>query len=76
MSRSKVGKYTELIPTYGDKIKIQDWVDCVKFGSLIDYDGFGHPVRGIKMDNSIAVYPSEQLTKVPLDATHIMWFNR
>lgn len=76
MSRPKVGKYTELTPTYGDKMSVQEWLASVECGCFIDYDGYGHPVRGLKMDGSIIVRPSERLTKVPLDAKQIMWYNR
>jgi hypothetical protein len=43
--------------------------------SFVDYDGFGHPVKDGKADESIFIYPSK-VSEIPSDATHIVWFNR
>ena len=43
--------------------------------AFVDYDGFGHPVKDGKADESIYIYPSK-VSEIPSDATHIVWFNR
>jgi len=68
-------KYTEKLPDYGDLMAIEDFREACKGGAFIDYDGYGHPVKGDKMMRSVAVLPSK-LEEIPKDATHIMWFNR
>lgn len=58
-----------------DVYTVQEFKDCCEDGGFIDYDGYGHPVRDNKSDNSIYIKPSE-LQNIPDDATHIVWFNR
>jgi len=41
---------------------------------LIDYDGFGYPVKGDKMAG-FNIFPTIQHL-IPKDATHILWLNR
>jgi len=33
------------LPTYGDVMTLKHWLECVKCGGFIDYDGFGKYVR-------------------------------
>jgi hypothetical protein len=54
---------------------VDEFREDVKFHSLIDYDGYGNPVRNGFIDKSILIHPS-RLTKIPRDATHIAWYNR
>ena len=58
-----------------DVYTVDEFRERCKDGSLIDYDGFGHPVKDGKQDRSVNVYPSG-LDAIPDDATHIIWFNR
>lgn len=44
-------------------------------GMFIDYDGYGHPVKDGKADESIEICPS-RVSSIPKDATHIVWFNK
>jgi len=59
-----------------DLLTLEDWTDYSISGVLIDYDGYGHPVKGGLEDTSIIVLPSTELSNVPTDATHIAWYNR
>lgn len=70
-----VAKYTEALPNYGDLMTVQDFRDDCEAGNFIDYDGYGHPVKNNLQDTSIHICPSRQ-HQIPIDATHIMWFNR
>ncbi len=59
---------------YGDLLSVEDYRDMVEMGALIDYDGFGEPVRDGFVDKDWVVIPSHD--NIPEDATHILWFNR
>lgn len=68
--------YLEVIdPDLGYVFELQDYLDAVKEGLLVDYDGFGHPARGGMMNNRWYIKPSK-LEQIPEDATHIVWYNR
>lgn len=58
-----------------DVYTIDEFRECCESGSFIDDDGYGHPVKDGKADESIDIYPSS-LGDIPSDATHIVWFNR
>lgn len=58
-----------------DVYTITQFVELCKSGSFIDYDGIGHPVKDNKSDPTIDIYPSK-IEKIPLDATHIVWYNK
>lgn len=66
--------YTEPIDG-GDLFSISEFKRDVNSHCLIDDDGYGHPVKDGMMDPSIDVYPSE-VSRIPSDATHIVWYNR
>ena len=64
------------IPEYGDVMSLQDFVDAVKDGGFIDYDGSGEYVKDGKM-SGIAIHPSDvQYGAVRDDFDTIVWFNR
>ncbi len=67
--------YDEELPDYGDKIPVKDFLESCAGEFFIDYDGHGYPVKGNKMASGVVVKPSN-LSVIPSDATHIMWFNR
>lgn len=58
-----------------DVYTIDEFRQHVECASFIDYDGFGHPVRGSKCDPSVFVKPST-IDTIPADATHVVWYNR
>ena len=81
MSYSKQVKFTET-NRYGrgpededDVYTVGEFRACTKSKSFIDYDGHGHPVRDGKCDPDITIIPS-CIEEIPVDATHIVWYNR
>lgn len=70
-------EYVRKIPDYGDLMMVDEFIECCKDGTFIDYDGHGAPVRDGMVTKGMNhwVYPSEH-HKIPSDATHIIWFNR
>ena len=70
-----------------DVYTMEDWINNVKVGGFIDYDGFGdYAIDGYKYqppcneDNVYAepwVYPSDvKKGKINMGFTHIVWYNR
>jgi hypothetical protein len=60
----------------GDLIPLQEWIDCVKCGGFIDYDGYGELATETQTSN-IMISPSEYKNyDFPDWVTHIMWYNR
>ena len=66
----------------GDLMSIDVWIECVKEGGFIDYDGYGYLCTEEKQSN-IEIIPSQIDRKsenpkdwIPEWATHIMWYNR
>lgn len=61
-----------------DVYTITEWLNHVKEGSFIDYDGFGYLVKDKKADPRQIIKPSmvKKGEFNPHDATHIIWFNR
>jgi len=67
-------QYIHAIPDYGDLMTVQEWLECVEGGMFIDYDGHGRPAKDGLM-SSMFISPS-RARSIPIDATHIVWFNR
>lgn len=44
-------------------------------GWFVDSDGYGYPVKRSLADDRIGIKPSN-LSTIPDDATHVVWFNR
>lgn len=66
----------EDIPTYGDRMTLKDFIECVKDGGFIDYDGSGNYVIDNKMTD-ITIYPSDVKHKaIRTEFTEIIWFNK
>ena len=75
-SLKKINKteFTEDIPDYGDVMTVKSFISACVHGAFIDYDGSGQPAKNGKMAD-IYIKPS-LIGKIPLDATHIVWYNR
>lgn len=59
-----------------DRMSLIDFIEDVKDGYLIDYDGFGHYVKDNK-DSGITIIPSDvEKNSIRKDFTEIVWFNR
>lgn len=69
------GNYGNGIDGEDDVYTVEEFKEFVKCGAFIDYDGYGHPVKEHLLDKSIWVKPSN-LSVIPDDATHIVWYNR
>lgn len=66
----------EDIPSYGDKMTLQKFIDSCEFGAFCNSDGFGNYATNDKMSD-IEVYPSDIIAGVyRKDFTHVVWFNR
>ena len=75
MSRKQTGNYTGKV--FGDDhvMTVAEYLEDVAGGCLIDDDGDGHPVKDGLADSGIVINPSDGDANIPLDATHIVWFN-
>ena len=66
---------------YGDLFTVEEYLDYVKGGMFVDYDGHGYAVYmhsekvGI-VDNKRYIYPSQGDEAIPPTTTHILWFNK
>ena len=61
---------------YGDVMPLTAFIECVKDGGFIDYDGFGYYVRDGK-ESDIMIHPSDiKRGNVRKDFDTIIWFNR
>lgn len=60
----------------GDIMPVADYLKCVKNHFFIDYDGSGHPMKNGKINRGIDIIPSQGSSRIPEDATHIIWYNR
>lgn len=69
----------EKLPSYGDLMTIEEWLENVECGGFIDYDGSGTLAYKDKMSD-IDVYPSMvksgMFQMIRGDFTHVVWFNR
>ena len=72
---SDVLAYDEPIPDYGSLMKVREFLADCSDKMLTDYDGHGHPVQNGKMMGKLVIKPSNR-HQIPVDATHIMWFNK
>lgn len=72
-ARPESNPYVEKLDQNGDLISREDWLESVKAGVFIDYDGFGYPVRGNRQSRQVIV-PSTA-DQLPDDATHVIWYD-
>jgi len=64
------------LPDYGDVMPLSDFIDRVKSGGFIDYDGSGDYVKDGKISN-ITIYPSDvKHNSIRNDFDTIIWFNK
>ena len=57
-------------------ISLKDFIECVKCGGFINYDGYGKYVKN-GMETDIEIYPSDVKNKnVRKEFDKIIWFNR
>jgi hypothetical protein len=66
----------EELPDHGDVMSLEQFIECVKSGGFIDYDGFGHYVKDGK-ESDITIYPSDlKHNAIREDFDTIIWYNR
>jgi hypothetical protein len=71
-----VANYNKLADSRDHIMTVDEFKSDVKNGYLINYDGFGYPMKeGTGVDDKIVIQPSN-ISDIPQDATHIVWFNR
>ena len=64
------------LPKYGDVMSLKDFVENVRDGGFIDYDGFGNYVKDGK-ETDIAIYPSDvRYGSIRTDFDTMVWYNR
>jgi hypothetical protein len=72
----KTPKFIRGVPEYGDVMPLDEFIDCVKSGGFIDYDGYGHYIIDDK-ETDITIYPSDvKHNAVRDDFKKIVWYNR
>jgi len=64
------------IESEDDIYTVEEFLSICKIGGFIDYDGYGHPVKDKRADDSITVLPSNAEKTIPKGFTHIVWYNR
>ncbi len=57
-------------------MSVEEYMANVLAGSIIDYDGYGHPATQSHEDQRFTVLPSLGRACIPHLATHINWFNK
>jgi hypothetical protein len=72
---SATGRYGNGLQDEDDVYTIEEFIDNCKCTAFTDFDGFGFPVKDNLADENIVITPS-QLSRIPKDATHIVWYNR
>lgn len=66
----------EPIPSYGDLMLLEDFIEDCKCGGLIDDDGTGYYATATEMSNE-EVSPCEVADGiVDRSFTHVVWFNK
>jgi len=61
---------------FGSVMTLADFIENVKCGGFIDYDGYGHYVKDGK-ESDIEIYPSDvKKGNIRKDFDTIIWFNR
>lgn len=65
------------IPNYGKLYNYQEFKECCECRGFIDYDGYGFPSNGEKMDMDMRIKPSKFLQGWYGEKfTHVVWLNR
>jgi len=64
------------LPDYGDVMSLEHFIENVKHGLFIDYDGYGHYVKD-GMESDISIHPSDvEYGAIRSDFDTIIWYNR
>jgi hypothetical protein len=72
----KEPKYVNSVPDYGDVMSLASFIENVKSGGFIDYDGSGEYIKDGMM-SGITINPSDvKYGSIRKDFDTIVWFNR
>lgn len=64
------------LPDFGTVMSLNEFIECVKSGGFIDYDGYGYYVKDGK-ESDIVIVPSDlEANSIRKDFDQIIWFNR
>jgi hypothetical protein len=64
------------LPSYGDVMTLEHFIECVKEGGFIDYDGYGYYVKD-GMETDITIHPSDiGHGAIRKEFDTIIWYNR
>jgi hypothetical protein len=64
------------LPDFGDVMPLKEFIECVKDGGFIDYDGYGHYVKDGK-ETDIIIHPSDVgYGAIRKEFDTIVWYNR
>ena len=63
--------YDKEVPEYADLYTVEEFIQAVRAGSFGNHDGSGYWVMDGKMNRE-----EEFFSSLPLDATHVAWFNK
>ena len=64
------------IPDYADVMPLKQFIECVKDGWFIDYDGFGYYILNGKETN-ITIIPSDiEYGAIRWEFDSVAWYNR
>lgn len=73
---NKGPNFINSVPGYGHLMGLKEFVDCVRGGGFIDYDGSGEYVKEGMM-SGITILPSDvKHGSIRKDFDQIVWFNR
>ncbi len=74
---SYIPQQFKAIPSYGDLIPIDEFLEDIRHGNFVDYDGSGHYALVDKVSN-IKFRPStfDYDYAVKNNFTHVVWYNR
>ena len=78
MARPLTAHYkTPVNPSIEDIMTLATYLDCIKDGNITDFDGTGRAAKdGFRTEGGDALKPSQGLSWVPVDCTHVVWFNK
>ena len=66
-----------VIPDYGTHMTMAEFIDHVRSGGFIDYDGYASYATETHIVNGQYVYPSDVLSgNYDSSATHVVWYNK
>jgi len=64
------------ILTMSQLLTIDEYLIAVQSNTLIDDDGYGHPIVNDTEIDDIKISPSNLGSDIPEGATYIRWFNK